>query len=69
MTFDKDKLIVKQQLQIEKLKRQKKEWKAAKKQVHFLIYGIGAPLNGNKRGYTRKQMEPFFQISEELELL
>jgi hypothetical protein len=36
--------------------------------VHGILYSIGAPLNDNILGFTRKQMGPLFKISEVLGL-
>lgn len=64
----KDELITKQQLEIEGLKEEVERYRTAYKKVGSIIYCIGGPLNDNYLQYSRKQMQPFFEISQALGL-
>ena len=62
----KDELIVKQQLEIERLHKEESEHQVAIDKVHRILFCIGGPLNDNKRGYTREQLGDFFRIKDAL---
>jgi len=64
--MDKDKLIVKQQLEIEDLKKRLSEMKKAEDDVHSILFRIGAPLNDNCDGYSHKQLQPFIEIARKM---
>lgn len=55
-------IIVEQAIEILMLKKEVEEHKEFGKKVCLLLYGIGAPLNDNKLGYTKEQLEPFAEI-------
>lgn len=61
-------LITKQQLEIETLKRQVKEYKENCGTIQDIIYCIGGPLNDNKLGFSHKQQMTFFQIMEHVNI-
>ena len=52
----KNKLIAKQQLQIEKFKKAKKKNEELKKEIIGKFYNIGQPLNDNLLKMDEKQM-------------
>ena len=62
--MSKDSLIVKQQLEIERLKEINKVQKKALNSISVECVGGGAPLNDNVKGYSHKQMGDFFRINE-----
>jgi hypothetical protein len=62
----KDELIVKQQLEIERLHKGYSEHQAALDRVHGILFCIGGPLNDSKLGYTREQMCDFLKIKDAL---
>ena len=39
------------------------------RKVNNMLYCIGGPLNDNKLGYTKEQMQIFFHIQETLEMV
>jgi len=59
-----DELIAKQQLEIEELKITSNNRRQALEAIHLQCVCIGGPLNGNVKGYTRKQMKDFWDINE-----
>jgi hypothetical protein len=62
----KDELIARQQLDIESMKEQIKAYKDSEDNIYNIIYCIGGPLNDNKLGYTKEQMQDFAAISLQL---
>lgn len=61
-----DELIARQAMQLEELRDEVADLKARMRAAWSHIYCIGGPLNDNKLGYSRPQMETFFRISKEL---
>jgi hypothetical protein len=64
MTITEQELIAKQALQIANLEHKLSEAQAACTEIHMICVCIGGPLNDNKKGYTRDQMQDFFFIDE-----
>lgn len=64
----KDQLIAKQQLEIEMLTEESKQHTDACDEVRGILFCIGGPLNDNKLGYTKEQMQDFWRIKEALGL-
>lgn len=62
--MDKDKLIAKQQLEIEELKEENNYNKDSLERIHSILYATGGPLNDNILGYSKEQLGPFFMISK-----
>jgi hypothetical protein len=63
-----DKLIAKQQLEIEHLKLRLKFAEEGRKKVHNILFCIGGPLNDNIKGYSKDQLGPFGDIANALGL-
>jgi len=63
-----EKLIAKQQLEVESLKEKIKITDDCRKKIFSVLYSTGGPLNDNILGYSKEQMEPFMEISEILNL-
>lgn len=63
-----DQLIVKQQIEIEELRIDKKAHDIAVEEVLSIMHCIGGPLNDNKKGYTIDQLKEFFKIKDALGL-
>jgi len=66
--MNKEELIGKQQIEIERLKFRRDELLKEKDAVYNIIYCIGGPLNDNKLGYTNTQMQDFWKIIEALDM-
>ena len=66
MKVAKDELIVAQALKILKQKKEIREFRRARKNIHGLLYSIGAPLNDNRDGYTNQQLVTFGLIGREI---
>lgn len=60
----KNKLIVTQQLKIQKLEDTLTEYKDAMGRIHGLLFSIGAPLNDSIINYTKEQRHVLYRISE-----
>ena len=58
----KDELIVKQQLEIEELKKQEADFFSRMLSIYGELYNIGAPLNDNIDGFNAKQRKVFHRI-------
>lgn len=58
----KDKLIVKQQLELEELKTKLKQNRELFDELRWLFYGIGQPLNDNKLNFTDEQIKWCFKV-------
>lgn len=68
----KDKLITKQQLQIEEYKTLLEENNKLKKQLRGMFYNIGRPLNDNILQFNKEQMKWCFdvvQLVDEINIL
>lgn len=59
-------LITRQAKQLEELQDEVADLKERVRRARLHIYCIGGPLNDNKLGYTRAQLETFARIAEEL---
>lgn len=53
--MNKDKLIAKQQFEIENLKETKRNYEYALECIHGALFSIGAPLNDNVLGFNSEQ--------------
>lgn len=62
----KDELIVKQQLEIEGLKDQIKEYDTSMNYIHGELYNVGAPLNDNCDGFNFQQRKVMHRIGQQL---
>lgn len=58
-----EQLCAQQALQIANLTARVKAMNEAMRKIHMVIYCVGGPLNDNKLGYSRQQMEPFSRIA------
>jgi hypothetical protein len=65
----KDELIVKQQLQIELLNQKILSYDTPMREVHNLLFSVGAPLNDNYLQFNEKQLEVFYRIAQALNLI
>jgi hypothetical protein len=59
----KDELIAKQQLEIEEFKEWFKENGETLSDVCGMLYNVGAPLNGNKLGMSREQLNFLVELN------
>lgn len=63
----KDELIAKQQMEIEMLKQLNTNFLESDNAIYKILHCIGGPLNDNKLGYTKEQLDPFFRIRDWLQ--
>jgi hypothetical protein len=61
------KLIAQQALKIANLEAEVTRMNDDRRSIHMVIYGIGGPLNDNRRGYTREQMTDFALIAQHID--
>lgn len=64
----KDELIGKQQLEIEELKEKLSHAKENLRNIRRILICVGGPLNDNFHQYTKKQLKPFFDIENYLDM-
>jgi len=64
-----DELIADQAKQIYVLEKLCKQYLENVRTVNKMIYCIGGPLNDNKLQYNKEQLQIFFRIVEELEMV
>lgn len=64
-----DELIANQAKQIYVLEKLCKQYLENVRTVNKMIYCIGGPLNDNKLQYNKEQLQIFFRIVEELEMV
>jgi hypothetical protein len=64
-----DELIADQAKQIYVLEKFCKQYLENVRTVNKMIYCIGGPLNDNKLQYNKEQLQLFFRIVEELEMV
>ena len=60
-------LIVKKQMKIEKLENELRNCKERMKNIHYIIFGIGGPLNDNKNQYSKKQMAEWGLVARQID--
>ncbi len=62
----KEKLIAKQQLEIESLKQQVVDYNECMTAIHGLLFNIGAPLNDNVLQFNQEQRRVLHRIADYL---
>lgn len=63
--MNKDELITKQQLEIEKLEEANRAYEDALHNIHLMLISIGGPLNDNYHQYSTNQLVIFRAIEKE----
>ncbi len=62
----KEKLIAKQQLEIENLKQQVLDYNECMIAIHGLLFNVGAPLNDNVLQFNQEQRRVLRRIADNL---